>query len=231
MKHKKFRSTILMPVFIPTAIVMILLVIGASVNPTAASNLFGEVLSFTTATFGWFYMLATALFLMFIVVLAFSPYGSIKLGPDHGEAQYNFIEWFAMLFSAGYGIALLFYGVAEPVTHFATPPLSEPQTIAAAKEAMQIAYFHWGFHIWAINGVVALTLAYFAFRHGLPLSMRSTLYPIIGDKIYGPIGHAVDVFAILGTLFGLATSLGISVSQINTGLNYLVPSIPVNTTV
>ncbi|PKG36302.1 BCCT family transporter [Psychrobacter sp. Sarcosine-3u-12] len=224
-------STISMPVFIPTAIVMILLVIGTSVNPQLASGLFEQVLNFTTETFGWFYMLATALFLIFIVVLAFSPYGSIKLGPDHGEAQYKFIEWFAMLFSAGYGIALLFYGVAEPVLHFATPPLSEPQTIAAAKEAMQIAYFHWGFHIWAINGVVALTLAYFAYRQGLPLSMRSTLYPIIGEKIYGPIGHAVDVFAILGTLFGLATSLGISVSQINTGLNYLVPSIPVNTTV
>ncbi|MGM8897891.1 MULTISPECIES: BCCT family transporter [unclassified Psychrobacter] len=228
---KLSRSTILMPVFIPTAVVMVLLVIGASVNPQLASGLFAQVLGFTTETFGWFYMLATALFLMFIVILAFSPYGSIKLGPDHGTAQYNFIEWISMLFSAGYGIALLFYGVAEPVIHFATPPLSEPQTIAAAKEAMQIAYFHWGFHIWAINGVVALTLAYFAFRHGLPLSMRSTLYPIIGEKIHGPIGHAVDVFAILGTLFGLATSLGISVSQINTGLNYLVPSIPVNTTV
>ena len=228
---KLSRSTILMPVFIPTAIVMLLLVVGTSVNPQLASGLFVQVLEFTTETFGWFYMLATALFLMFVVVLAFSPYGSIKLGPDHGEAQYNFIEWFAMLFSAGYGIALLFYGVAEPVTHFASPPLSEPQTIAAAKEAMQIAYFHWGFHIWAINGVVALTLAYFAFRHGLPLSMRSTLYPIIGEKIHGPIGHAVDVFAILGTLFGLATSLGISVSQINTGLHYLLPSIPVNTTV
>ncbi|MGM8908866.1 BCCT family transporter [Psychrobacter sp. 1U1] len=228
---KLSRSTILMPVFIPTAVVMVLLVIGASVNPQLASGLFAQVLGFTTETFGWFYMLATALFLMFIVILAFSPYGGIKLGPDHGTAQYNFIEWISMLFSAGYGIALLFYGVAEPVIHFATPPLSEPQTIAAAKEAMQIAYFHWGFHIWAINGVVALTLAYFAFRHGLPLSMRSTLYPIIGEKIHGPIGHAVDVFAILGTLFGLATSLGISVSQINTGLNYLVPSIPVNTTV
>ena len=227
----KLRSTILMPVFIPTAVVMILLVIGTSVSPEAASGLFQQVLEFTTETFGWFYMLATALFLIFIVALAFSPYGNIKLGPDHGDAQYNFIEWFAMLFSAGYGIALLFYGVAEPVTHFALPPLSEPETIAAAKEAMQIAYFHWGFHIWAINGVVALSLAYFAFRHGLPLSMRSTLYPLIGDKIYGPIGHTVDVFAILGTLFGLATSLGISVSQINTGLNYLLPSIPVNTTV
>ncbi len=125
-----------MPVFVPTAIVMILLVIGASVNPAAASGLFAQILSFTTDTFGWFYMLATALFLMFIVVLAFSPYGAIKLGPDHGAAQYNFIEWFSMLFSAGYGIALLFYGVAEPVTHFATPPLSDPETVAAAKEAM-----------------------------------------------------------------------------------------------
>ncbi|MDX2372902.1 BCCT family transporter [Psychrobacter sp. PP-21] len=226
------RSTILLPVFVPAAIIMLLLVIGTAINPEAAGALFNDVLAFTTETFGWFYMLAVALFLMFIIVLAFSSYGSIKLGPDHGEAEYKFLEWFAMLFSAGYGIALLFFGVAEPVMHFASPPLSEPQTIAAAKEAMQIAYFHWGFHIWAIYGVVGLSLAYFAFRHGLPLSIRSTLYPIIGDKIHGPIGHTVDVFAILGTMFGIATSLGLSVSQINAGLNYLLPDlIPVNTTV
>ncbi|WP_201596379.1 BCCT family transporter [Psychrobacter fulvigenes] len=226
------RSTILLPVFIPAAVVMILLVIGTSINPEAAGALFSDVLNYITETFGWFYMLAVAIFLMFIIVLAFSPYGSIKLGPDHGEAEYKFLEWFAMLFSAGYGIALLFFGVAEPVLHFASPPLSEPQTIAAAKEAMQIAYFHWGFHIWAIYGVVGLSLAYFSFRHGLPLSMRSTLYPLIGDKIYGPIGHTVDVFAILGTMFGIATSLGLSVSQINAGMNYLLPDlIPVSTTV
>ena len=226
------RSTILLPVFVPAAIIMLLLVIGTAINPEAAGALFSDVLSFTTETFGWFYMLAVALFLMFIIVLAFSSYGSIKLGPDHAEAEYGFLEWFAMLFSAGYGIALLFYGVAEPVMHFSSPPMSDPQTIAAAKEAMQIAYFHWGFHIWAIYGVVGLSLAYFAFRHGLPLSIRSTLYPIIGDKIYGPIGHTVDVFAILGTMFGIATSLGLSVSQINAGLNYLLPDlIPVNTTV
>jgi choline/glycine/proline betaine transport protein len=211
---------------------MLLLVIGTAINPEAAGALFSDVLSFTTETFGWFYMLAVALFLMFIIVLAFSSYGSIKLGPDHGEAEYGFLEWFAMLFSAGYGIALLFYGVAEPVMHFSSPPMSDPQTIAAAKEAMQIAYFHWGFHIWAIYGVVGLSLAYFAFRHGLPLSIRSTLYPIIGDRIHGPIGHTVDVFAILGTMFGIATSLGLSVSQINAGLNYLLPDIiPVNTTI
>ncbi|WP_379544094.1 BCCT family transporter [Psychrobacter sp. R86515] len=226
------RSTILLPVFVPAAIIMLLLVIGTAINPEAAGALFSNVLSFTTETFGWFYMLAVALFLMFIIVLAFSSYGSIKLGPDHAEAEYGFLEWFAMLFSAGYGIALLFYGVAEPVMHFSSPPMSDPQTIAAAKEAMQIAYFHWGFHIWAIYGVVGLSLAYFAFRHGLPLSIRSTLYPIIGDRIHGPIGHTVDVFAILGTMFGIATSLGLSVSQINAGLNYLLPDIiPVNTTV
>ena len=226
------RSTILLPVFIPAAVIMMLLVIGTAINPEAAGALFSDVLSFTTETFGWFYMLAVALFLMFIIVLAFSSYGSIKLGPDHGEAEYGFLEWFAMLFSAGYGIALLFYGVAEPVMHFSSPPMSDPQTIAAAKEAMQIAYFHWGFHIWAIYGVVGLSLAYFAFRHGLPLSIRSTLYPLIGDKIHGPIGHTVDVFAILGTMFGIATSLGLSVSQINAGLNYLLPDIiPVNTTI
>ncbi|MFK3915514.1 BCCT family transporter [Psychrobacter sp. NPDC078501] len=226
------RSTILLPVFVPAAIIMLLLVIGTAINPEAAGALFSDVLSFTTETFGWFYMLAVALFLMFIIVLAFSSYGSIKLGPDHAEAEYGFLEWFAMLFSAGYGIALLFYGVAEPVMHFSSPPMSDPQTIAAAKEAMQIAYFHWGFHIWAIYGVVGLSLAYFAFRHGLPLSIRSTLYPIIGDRIHGPIGHTVDVFAILGTMFGIATSLGLSVSQINAGLNYLLPDIiPVNTTI
>ena len=232
MKSQSSHSTILLPVFLPAAAVMLLLVIGTAVNPVAAGELFSQVLAFTTDTFGWFYMLAVAIFLMSIIALAFSPYGSIKLGPDHAEAEYKFLEWFAMLFSAGYGIALLFYGVAEPVLHFASPPLSTPQTIAAAKEAMQIAYFHWGFHIWAIYGVVGLSLAYFSFRHGLPLSVRSTLYPLIGDKIHGPIGHTVDVFAIVGTMFGIATSLGLSVAQINAGLNYLLPEmVPVSTTV
>lgn len=228
--NKLPRSTILLPVFVPAAIIMLLLVIGTAINPEAAGALFSDVLNFTTDTFGWFYMLAVALFLLFIIVLAFSPYGGIKLGPDHAEAEYKFLEWFAMLFSAGYGIALLFFGVAEPVMHFASPPVSAPETIAAAKEAMQIAYFHWGFHIWAIYAVVGLSLAYFSFRHGLPLSMRSTLYPLIGDKVHGPIGHAVDVFAIVGTMFGIATSLGLSVSQINAGLNYLLPDlVPIST--
>ena len=227
----KAGSTVLLPVFIPAVIVIVLLVVGTISNPELAGEAFKAALAYVTNTFGWFYMLSVAFFLVFIVSMALTQWGHIKLGPDHADPQYSFPAWFAMLFSAGYGIALLFFGVAEPVLHFATPPDGAPETINAAKQAMQIAFFHWGFHIWAIYGLVGLVLAYFAYRHGLPLSIRSALYPLIGDRIYGPIGHAVDVFAILGTMFGIATTLGLSVAQINAGINYLWPSIPVSVTV
>lgn len=225
------KSTLLLPVFIPAIAVILLIIIGTLSNPELAGTFFASILSSITQNFGWFYMLAVAMFLVFIVAIAISPWGKIKLGPDHVEAEYSFTAWFAMLFSAGYGIALLFFGVAEPVLHFASPPEGPAETVGAAKEAMQIAFFHWGFHIWAIYGLVGLTLAYFSFRHNLPLSMRSTLYPLIGDRIYGPIGHSVDTFAILGTVFGLATTLGLSVTQINAGIHYLIPSIPIATSV
>lgn len=224
-------STILVPVFIPAVVVILLLVIGTISNPELAGSAFSATLGYITETFGWFYMLSVAFFLIFIVGIALTDWGHIKLGPDHADPQYSFPVWFAMLFSAGYGIALLFFGVAEPVLHYASPPAGAGETVDAAKQAMQIAFFHWGFHIWAIYGLVALVLAYFAFRHGLPLSMRSALYPLIGERIYGPIGHVVDVFAILGTLFGIATTLGLSVAQINAGINYLWPAIPVGVTV
>ncbi|RXJ77926.1 choline transporter [Arcobacter sp. F155] len=229
-KFKKSNSTILLPVFIPAVIVIFLLVVGTISDPKLMGEVFSATLTYITNDFGWFYMLAVALFLIFIVSIALSGWGDIKLGPNHSEPEYSFSSWFAMLFSAGYGIALLFFGVAEPILHYAEPPTGEAQTVEAAKQAMQIAYFHWGFHIWAIYGLVGLSLAYFAFRHGLPLSMRSTLYPLIGEKIHGPAGHTVDTFAILGTLFGIATTLGLSVSQINAGLNYLWPSIEVSIT-
>jgi len=222
------KAIILFPVFIPAVIVTLLLVIGTISNPELAGEVFSSTLAFITTNFGWFYMLSVAFFLVFIVGIAMTPWGSIKLGPDHAEPQYSFPAWFAMLFSAGYGIALLFFGVAEPVLHYASPPAGAGETVDAAKQAMQIAFFHWGFHIWAIYGLTGLALAYFSFRHGLPLSMRSALYPIIGERIYGPIGHVVDVFAILGTLFGIATTLGLSVTQINAGINYLWPSIPIS---
>ena len=222
------KAVILFPVFIPAVVVTLLLVVGTISNPELAGVVFSSTLAFITTNFGWFYMLSVAFFLVFIVGIAMTPWGNIKLGPDHAEPQYSFPAWFAMLFSAGYGIALLFFGVAEPVLHYASPPAGAGETVDAAKQAMQIAFFHWGFHIWAIYGLTGLVLAYFSFRHGLPLSMRSALYPIIGERIYGPIGHVVDVFAILGTLFGIATTLGLSVTQINAGINYLWPSIPIS---
>ena len=225
------RAIILFPVFIPAVVVTLLLVVGTISNPDLAGEVFSATLAFITTNFGWFYMLSVAFFLVFIVGIAMTPWGSIKLGPDHAEPQYSFPAWFAMLFSAGYGIALLFFGVAEPVLHYASPPAGAAQTVDSAKQAMQIAFFHWGFHIWAIYGLTGLVLAYFSFRHGLPLSMRSALYPIIGERINGPIGHVVDVFAILGTLFGIATTLGLSVTQINAGINYLWPDIPVSISV
>lgn len=226
----KAKSTLLLPVFLPAIIVIALLIIGTISSPELAGQLFEQVLAAITERFGWFYMLAVAIFLVFVVGIALTKWGKIKLGPDHGDPEYSFIAWFAMLFSAGYGIALLFFGVAEPVLHYSTPPVGAPETLDSAKAAMQISFFHWGFHIWAIYGLTGLVLAYFAFRHGLPLSMRSALYPLIGDKIYGPAGHTVDTFAILGTMFGIATTLGLSVAQINAGVNELW-GVPVNTTV
>ena len=226
----KVKSTLLLPVFLPAIIVIALLIIGTISNPELAGEVFERTLAEVTERFGWFYMLAVAIFLVFIVGIAFTKWGRIKLGPDHADAEYSFLAWFAMLFSAGYGIALLFFGVAEPVLHYAEPPVGAAETLDSAKAAMQISFFHWGFHIWAIYGLTGLVLAYFAFRHGLPLSMRSALYPLIGDKIYGPIGHTVDTFAILGTMFGIATTLGLSVAQINAGVNELW-GVPVNTTV
>ncbi|MGN5519282.1 BCCT family transporter [Halopseudomonas sp. Lyrl_26] len=228
-RKRLWNTTIVLPVFIPAFFFILLLVIGTASQPDLAGELFSSLLAYITSSFGWFYMLAVAIFLVFVVIVALSRWGNIKLGPDHSEPQYSFPAWFAMLFSAGYGIALLFFGVAEPVLHYADPPVGAGLTVDAAKQAMQIAFFHWGFHIWAIYGLTGLVLAYFSFRHGLPLSIRSALYPLIGDRIYGPIGHAVDIFAILGTMFGIATTLGLSVAQMNAGFNYLWPAIPVDT--
>jgi len=230
-RKRAFRTAILAPVFFPAIAVALLLIVGAISSPDLAGAFFEQLLAFITETFGWFYMLAVGAFLVFLISIAFTRWGNIKLGPEHGAPQYSFPAWFAMLFSAGYGIVLLFFGVAEPVLHYADPPRGDAETVEAAQQAMQIAFFHWGFHIWAIYGLVGLVLAYFSFRHGLPLSIRSALYPLIGERIHGPIGHTVDVFAILGTLFGIATTLGLSVAQINAGLNYLWPSIPTSTTV
>ncbi len=214
------------PVFFTSGALALVFVLIAVIAPETTGALFDDIQQWVTHTAGWFYVLAVAGFLVFVVILAASDYGRIKLGRDHSEPDYSYGSWFAMLFSAGMGIGLMFFGVAEPVMHYVAPPVGEPETAAAARQAMRITFFHWGVHAWAIYAVVALSLAYFAFRHDLPLTIRSSLYPLIGDRIYGPIGHAVDIFAVLGTIFGVATSLGFGVIQVNSGLNYLfgIPS-------
>ena len=189
--------------------------------PQFANEIFGNTKNFVAEKFGWLYMLSVGIFTLFVLFLAVSPFGKFKLGPDQSKPSYTNLSWFAMLFSAGMGIGLMFFGVAEPVMHYVSPPIGDKESIESAKMAMNIVFFHWGLHAWSIYAIVGLVLAYFSFRHGLPLSIRSALYPLIGDKIHGPIGHSVDTIAVLGTVFGVATSLGFGVLQINTGLNYL----------
>ncbi|WP_320036187.1 choline BCCT transporter BetT [Halarcobacter sp.] len=216
-------------VFFTSSGLIILLALFASIFPKVADNFFKNLQNVIVQNGSWFYVLSVAIILITVFYLALSKYGDIKLGPDHSTADYSYLSWFAMLFSAGMGIGLMFFGVAEPVMHFLNPPVGEGSTIEAAKEALKITFFHWGLHAWAIYAIVAIILAFFSYRHNLPLTLRSALYPLIGDKIYGPIGHAVDIFAVIGTLFGVATSLGYGVLQVNTGLNYLW-DVPVNTT-
>ncbi|SDI96750.1 BCCT family transporter [Pseudomonas abietaniphila] len=224
------KPTLNPPVFYTSGVILLLLVLYASVFQSHAQVVFAEVQSWIITNVSWFYILAVAIILGTVVFLGMSRYGDIKLGPDHSTPDYSSTTWFAMLFSAGMGIGLMFFGVAEPVMHFLNPPLGDGSTVEAAREAMKITFFHWGLHAWAIYAIVAMILAYFSYRHGLPLTLRSALYPLIGDRIYGPIGHAVDIFAIIGTVLGVATSLGFGVAQINTGLNALF-GVPITTTV
>ncbi len=211
-------------VFFPAAGIIIAFVLFGVIFSDLFARIFGEVQSFIATSLGWFYILVVSIFLVFVIFIALSPYGRIRLGPDDSRPDYSYLSWFAMLFSAGMGIGLLFFSVAEPVYHFAVevPPASDadPGSTGAAREAMNITFFHWGLHAWAIYIIVGLALCYFAYRKGLPLTIRSALYPLLGDRIRGPIGDAVDTLAIVGTLFGVATSLGLGVIQINAGLSY-----------
>ena len=220
-KSLSFRQTINPPVFFGSAILIVLLLGYTVLYPQDASCRFTRLQSGIMDNASWFYVMAVALIFLCVTFLGLSRYGEIKLGPDHAQPSYSFASWFAMLFSVGMGIGLMFFGVAEPVMHFQSPPLGEPGTVEAAKEAMKLTFFHWGLHAWAIYAMVALILAFFGYRHHLPLTLRSALYPIIGERIYGVIGDNIDIFAILGTIFGVATALGYGVLQVNSGLNYL----------
>ena len=208
-------------VFFPAAALVLAGVLFAVFAGDTAETLFISLRDTITQTMGWVYTIGVGVFLVASLIVALSDWGRIKLGPDDSEPEYAFAPWFAMLFSAGMGIGLMFFAVAEPITHYLNPPQGAGETIDAARDAMVLTFFHWGIHAWGIYVVVGLSLAYFTYRHGLPLTIRSALYPLIGERIYGPIGHFVDTLAVIGTLFGVATSLGYGVTQINAGLNEL----------
>lgn len=209
------------PVFFGSIIVIgVFLAIGI-VAPDQAASIFTQLQTVILANFGWFYLLSVGIFLVSVLLLCLGRYGRLKLGPDDSTPDFSFLSWIAMLFAAGMGIGLMYYAVGEPMTHFMAPPTAEPRSVAATREAMAVTFFHWGIHAWAIYAVVGLSLAYFGYRYNLPLTIRSGLYPLLKERINGPIGHAVDIFAIVGTMFGIATSLGLGVSQINAGLHYL----------
>lgn len=188
----------------------------------AAERVFDALYGFITEYFGWYYLVSVTFFLAFAIWLIFSRYGQIRLGRADEEPEFSFAAWFSMLFSAGMGIGLIFWSIAEPITYFQDPPRGEPAgTPRAADAAMLFTFFHWGLHAWGIYACVAMTLAYFAYRFRMPFTIRSIFYPLLGDRIYGPFGHVIDIVAIFATLFGLATSLGLGVLQLNTGLNIL----------
>lgn len=214
-------------VFVPATLVLLALVVFAGLAPASSEALFADVQSAIVRYASWYYVLVVAIILVSVLLFSLSRYGDIKLGPDHSEPEYSSVSWFAMLFAAGMGIGLMFFGVAEPVMHFLQPPHGDGGDVSAAEHALTLTFFHWGLHAWAIYAIVALLLAYFAYRHNLPLTMRSAFYPLIGERIYGPIGAAIDVFAIVCTACGIATSLGFGVLQINSGLEYLF-GIPVS---
>ena len=186
-----------------------------------AGEFFNTALAWVSATFGWYYMLAVVAYLVFVVVIGMSRFGSIRLGPDHSRPEFSLLSWSAMLFAAGIGIDLLFFSVAEPISHYLAPPDLTPESQAAMRNAVVQTYLHWGLSGWGLYVLMGMALAYFSYRHRLPLAIRSALYPLLGKRIYGPIGNAVDITAVVSTVFGIATSLGIGVIQLNYGLAYM----------
>ena len=220
-KPTSWYSNVNPNVFLSTVIIIGVFLAVVIFAPNSFDLITKQLNQWVTDSFSWFYVLSVAIFLIVLIYIAMSDMGKIKLGPDHSQPAYSNMSWFAMLFTAGMGIGLMFFGVAEPVMHYISPPSGDAETIQAAQQSMRVTFFHWGLHAWAIYTIVGLSLAYFAYRHNLPLKIRSALYPLIGKKIYGPIGDGVDTFATIGTVFGVATTLGFGVTQINSGLNYL----------
>ncbi|MEB5079155.1 choline BCCT transporter BetT [Pseudomonas aeruginosa] len=209
------------PVFYGAAILILLFAAVVIGFPQRAGEWLLAAQTWASQTVGWYYLLAMTLYLIFVVVTALSGYGKIKLGADHDEPEFSYLSWAGMLFAAGISITLFFFCVSEPLTHFLQPPQGEAGTQEAARQAMEPLFLHWGLHGWGVFALVAMALAYFAYRHNLPLALRSALYPLIGKCINGPIGYTVDCFGIIATVFGLGADMGFGVLQLNSGLDYL----------
>ncbi|MFJ4372598.1 choline transporter BetT [Pseudomonas japonica] len=209
------------PVFYFAASFILLFALVVIFNPQAAGEWLLAAQNWAAHTVGWYYMLAMTLYLVFVVVTALSGYGKIKLGADHDQPEFSYLSWAGMLFAAGISITLFFFCVSEPLTHLMQPPQGEAGTVEAGRQAMQVLFLHWGLHGWGVFAFVGMALAYFAYRHNLPLALRSALYPLIGKRINGPIGYAVDGFGIIATVFGLGADMGFGVLHLNSGLDYL----------
>ena len=209
------------PVFVISAIIMLGFILVSTLFTHSSKTFFDWVQFAIVKNLSWVFTVSTILFLVFVLFLLFSPFGSIRLSSADEKPEFGYATWFAMMFSAGMGIGLVFWSIAEPIKHYIVPPIMESATLTPAKQAIGITYFHWGFHAWAIYMVVGLSLAYFSFRKGLPLTIRSCFYPLLGNRIYGRWGHCIDIFAVVGTMFGVATSLGLGAMQINSGLNFI----------
>ncbi|MFA9559135.1 BCCT family transporter [Evansella sp. AB-rgal1] len=205
-------------------------VLWGVISPEHLGSVMNVALGFFLRNFGWFYQIAATFFLVFAIFLIFSKYGRIKLGKDDDKPEFSRPTWFAMLFSAGMGIGLLFFGVSEPISHYANPPFIEGNTGEAAILSLRYTYLHWGFHAWAIYATIALAIAYFKFRKGYPGLMSATLTPLLGEKAKGKTGNIIDIVAVFATIFGVCASLGLGAAQINGGLSYLT-GIPNNFTI
>lgn len=186
-----------------------------------ATAILDAVVNWVSSSFGWYYFAIATTYIVFVISIACSRYGDIKLGPKHSKPEFSMLSWASMLFAAGIGIDLMFFSVAEPITQYMNPPTGPGQTIEAARQAINLTIFHYGLTGWCMYALVGIALGYFSYRYNLPLTIRSALYPIFGDKINGVIGHLVDIAAILGAIFGLATTCGIGVVQLNYGLTTL----------
>ncbi|ENX14567.1 choline transporter [Acinetobacter lwoffii] len=220
-KNEEMQDGLNKVVFYFSATLILLFSIITILFNEQANQVIINILNWVSRTFSWYYLLAATLYLVFIVFIACSRYGEIKLGPKHSKPEFSLLSWSAMLFSAGIGIDLMFFSVAEPLSHYINPPVGEGETFEAARQSMVWTLFHYGLTGWSMYALIGVALGYFSYRYNLPLTIRSALYPIFGKKINGPIGHTVDTAAVLGTIFGIATTCGIGVVQLNYGLHVL----------